>query len=191
VNTYADRRERQDDRDEHRNELGLVEDVMTRKVVTILEGDSLSHATRKLERAGLSGAPVVRGTTVVGAVTLEDLLRLAPDRKTSVAITAPFQCAEYVLANRGGADDIRSAMTTHVRSVMVDDTLVEAASLLVETRARLLPVVGIDGTLCGIVTPEDILAAVAGSRPTARDPIARRPCVVPDRWRAGRFAEVL
>jgi len=184
VNTYTDRRERQADRDEHRNELGLVEDVMTRKVVTILEGDSLSHAARKLEWAGVSGAPVVRSNTVVGVVTLEDLLRMAPDRKTPVTISAPFQCVEHVLANRGGADDVGSAMTTHVRCLMVGDTLVDAASLMVETRAKLLPVVSIDGTLDGIVTPEDIVAAV-GSRPAARDPIARRPCAVPtDRGRA-------
>jgi CBS-domain-containing membrane protein len=180
VNTYTNRRERQDDRDRHPDDLGLVEDVMTRRAVTIAEGDSLSHAAWKLERAGMSGAPVVRGSTVVGVVTLADLLRKAPDRKTPVAITAPFQCVEYVLADSGGADEVRSAMTPHVRSVMVDDPLVDAASLMVETRANLLPVVSIDGTLCGIVTPDDIVVAVAGSRPAGRDPIARRPRAVPD-----------
>jgi CBS domain-containing protein len=67
---------------------------------------------------------------------------------------------------------------------MVDDPLVDAARVMVETRVHLLPVVGIDGTLCGIVTPDDIVAAVAGSRPADRDLVAMRPRAIPtdNRW---------
>ena len=181
MSSDTERRERQDhDRDRQRDALGLVEDVMTRRVVTIAEGDSLSHAAREMERAGVSGAPVVRGRKVVGVVTLADLLRRAPERATPVAITGPFHRVEHLLADLGEGASVRHVMTPQVRTLMVEDTLAEAAKIMVETGVNRLPVVGIDGSLCGIVTRDDIVAAVAGSWGAARDPITRRPRVAPD-----------
>ena len=181
MSTYTERRERQDHDGGRQGEaLGLVEDVMTRRVVTIAEGDSLSHAAREMERAGVSGAPVVRGGKVVGVVTLADLLRRAPERATPVATTGPFHRVEHLLADLGAGVSVRQVMTPQVRTLLVDDTLVEAARIMVQIGVNRLPVVGIDGSLCGIVTRDDVVAAVAGLR---KEQLNRRPAgsqVAPD-----------
>jgi IMP dehydrogenase len=141
--------------------LGLVEDVMTRDVVTISDDEPLSYAARELERAGVSGAPVLREGRVVGIITLSDLLAHVGGRPAQVSTTGPFHRVEHLLADASPGAIVREAMTSRVRTVMVQDTLVEAARIMIEAGVNRLPVVDERGSPCGIVTRDDVVAAVA------------------------------
>lgn len=57
------------------------EDVMSRDVVTALEGDSVSDLLRRMRRKGLRRLPVVTPVgALVGLVTLDDLLSLMAEQ---------------------------------------------------------------------------------------------------------------
>jgi CBS domain-containing protein len=159
--------------------LGLVEDAMTRDVITISESSSLSSAARELERAGVSGAPVVRDGRVVGVVTLADLLAHTPGHRGPVSLTGPFNRVEHLLAEVPPGTTVRHAMTAGATTVDVEDSIVHAASIMVDAGVNRLPVVDLLGSPCGILTRDDVIAAVARlGRPHGG--IARRPQMSPD-----------
>lgn len=57
--------------------LGKVEDIMTKKVVTVLPDDPVEVAARKMERHDISALPVIDTKKhLVGLITTEDLSRL-------------------------------------------------------------------------------------------------------------------
>lgn len=67
------------------------EDVMSRDVVTALEGDSVSDLLRRMRRKGLRRLPVVTPVgALVGLVTLDDLLSLMAEqlRELSASLTS-------------------------------------------------------------------------------------------------------
>lgn len=64
-------------------------DVMTTKVVTLVEGMTVTEAARVLQRHRIKRAPVTRGETLVGIVTRADLLR--PYLRTDSEILAEIE----------------------------------------------------------------------------------------------------
>lgn len=76
-------------------------DVMTRKVVTLVEEMTVTSAARVLERHRIKRAPVLRGERMVGIVSRGDLLR--PYLRTDSEIRAEVE--ELVVA---GALGVRS-----------------------------------------------------------------------------------
>ena len=69
--------------------LGTVEEAMTGKVLAVAADTPADVAARRLEQAGVSGAPVVDRGRVVGVVTLRDLARrlrraASPTRRSQI-----------------------------------------------------------------------------------------------------------
>jgi CBS domain-containing protein len=64
-------------------------DVMTRPVITLVEGDTVTQAARVLQRHRVKRAPVVRQGVVVGMITRGDLLR--PYLRTDSEIRADVE----------------------------------------------------------------------------------------------------
>jgi CBS domain-containing protein len=148
--------------------LGDVGAAMTRTVVSISPDASLGVAARVLERAGLSGAPVVQAGTIVGVVTVSDLLARAPRPIGRIETTGPFHRVEPVLAEisrRTGAT-VRDVMTSPVVTVTADTSLVSAARTMAGRGINRLPVVDEAGHACGVLTRDDIVAAVGRLRET-------------------------
>ncbi len=146
--------------------LGPVGAAMTRTVVSIAPDASLGVAARVLERAGLSGAPVVDAGTIVGVVTVSDLLSRAPRPIGRIETTGPFHRVEPVLAEisrRTGAT-VRDVMTSPVVTVTADTSLVSAAGTMASRGINRLPVVDEAGHACGVLTRDDIVAAVGRLR---------------------------
>lgn len=87
-------------------------DVMTRKVVTLVEGMTVTEAARVLQRHRIKRAPVTRGESLVGIVTRADLLR--PYLRTDAEILAEIE--ESVLARALGLSprDVRTRVSDGV-----------------------------------------------------------------------------
>jgi CBS domain-containing protein len=162
--------------------LGRVGGAMTATVVSVSPNDSLATAARELEAAGVSGAPVLDGGTVVGIVTLGDLLSRIRGPVGRVQTTGPFHRAEPILAEisrRTGAR-VRDVMTTGVITVRADAPLTLAARKMADGRINRLPVIDERGTLCGILTRDDIVAAVGRLSEASVNQGPSRPRIVPD-----------
>jgi CBS domain-containing protein len=134
--------------------LGTVGDAMTCKLVLLDADTPADSAARRLERAGVSGAPVVDRGRVVGVATLRDLLTpLAPLAPT----TGPFLRHEHHLAGIR----VRELMTNEPATARSDWPLARAVLLLDEAGINRLPVVDPSGRPVGILTRDDVLRAIA------------------------------
>ncbi|HYK93284.1 MAG TPA: CBS domain-containing protein [Thermoplasmata archaeon] len=151
-----------------------VRDVMTRKVVTVGEADSLEEAARRMVIARVSGLPVLsRAGRLVGVVSQKDIVRLLNAR---AGLTVPRGLFDLLLDNRTGETSeiaaaarrvleearVRDAMSRPAISVRADTPLDEAIGLLISNKINRLPVVT-QGAVVGIVTRHDLLAGVSES----------------------------
>lgn len=143
--------------------LGTVEEAMTVDVTFVTPDMELGAAARLLELAGVTGAPVVDGSKVVGIVTLGDLLSRIPVPTGKVETTGPFHRWEHVLASLSSRTGLTvgDVMTRRVVTVTVTEPLTRAARLMAKGRISRLPVVDGHGHLRGILSREDVVAAVA------------------------------
>lgn len=113
-----------------------VEEVMTRKVITIKENQSRQQAARLLTQNRISGLPVVNDDNVlVGVITEFDVI--GKEGKT-----------------------VRDLMTRSVISVSPDTDVEEASHILVHERIRRLPVLD-QGKVVGIISRADFVRMVA------------------------------
>lgn len=112
-----------------------VADMMTTRVKTVHEDESLSVADWDMVVGELRHLPVVdRDNHVVGMVSDRDLLR-STERPTSVS----------------------SVMTRTVNVIRADALAIEAVDQLLRFKHGALPVVDSSGRLVGIVTSTDFL----------------------------------
>ncbi|GMV15949.1 MAG: hypothetical protein AMXMBFR56_41730 [Polyangiaceae bacterium] len=127
----------------------VVRDIMTAKVVYMLEEENLERIGKGMERFKFRHLPVVDAGKLVGIVSQRDYLR------ASVSDLDP----DFALKNDNLKRNIFVAeiMTRDVVSVRPDTPLLEAAKLLREHRFGCLPVTEADGSLVGIVTDYDFV----------------------------------
>lgn len=118
-----------------------VEDLMTRDVVTIQEGDNLALGDDLLKLNHIRHLPVVREGKLVGLVSHRDLIRalakLAGSRATPI-----------------WAQDV---MSRDVETVSPSTSVREVVEKLLDHKFGCLPVVDDGGTLVGIVTDSDLV----------------------------------
>ena len=68
----------------------LVDEVMTAKVITLRDDQTVSEAVQHLAENGISGAPVVDSAgTLVGIVTERDILNALRTKSTSLEMVYP------------------------------------------------------------------------------------------------------
>jgi len=127
-----------------------VERWMNRDLVTVGPDDSFRTAMHLIRQKGIRHLPVVEGKRLVGIVTDRDLRQAAPSGATSLSIHE----LHYILEKL----TVREIMTKQVVSVRPDQTVDDAALLLLGHRIGGLPVLR-DGELVGIITETDILQA--------------------------------
>ncbi len=163
-----------------RLELGSVRDSMTKSVVTLRPEESLGDAARELERAKVSGGPVVKDGVVVGVVTLHDLFRAADVPLHATATSGPWLRFEHVLARaRKTVDDV---MTRRALTVEADQPLAAAAVVMSQGGVNRVPVIDQERRVAGILTRDDVVAAVARAyeRAGGRTDQSLRPRMAPD-----------
>ena len=138
----------------------LVRDVMTTRVVTVSPRAGVKAAIQLLDDHQITAMPVVDAEgRLVGVVSEADVLRdaLMPDRRThEIPVKAEGRTEQLT---------VNDVMTRLPMSVTADADLAVAASVLVDTAIKSLPVVE-DGRVVGMVSRRDVIAVLA-----KRDPV--------------------
>lgn len=155
--------------------LGTVADAMHADVLVLDIDTPADVAARRLEHAGISGAPVVRHGRVVGVVTLRDLFAAIAIDSEIAQTTGPFLRHEHALASYR----VGELMTHQPATAQGNWPLTRAVTLMVELGVNRLPVLDDNGRAIGILARDDILRALAThARRPAGPP--RYPQLLPD-----------
>ena len=147
-----------------------VQDIMTRKVLSIEANASVLQAIRSMLQNRISGLPVVNAHgNLVGIVTEGDFLRRAETRTERQRprwlefFAGPGRLAdEYV---RTHARKISDVMTPEPYTVTEDTPLEDVVQLMEKRRIKRLPVVR-GKALVGIISRANLLHALASVAPT-------------------------
>ncbi|HEX9235277.1 MAG TPA: CBS domain-containing protein [Actinomycetota bacterium] len=158
--------------------LGPVESIMEPNVVTLRPDHPLEDAIRRLEQAGVSGAPVVEDGLVVGMVSLAELFEEAGVAVRLTLTTGPWLRYEHKAAKSKGT--VAAAMNQAVVALGLTASVAEAAAVMLDRGVNRIPIVDDNGALRGIVARDDVLRAVAKLHRSPRAS-APYPALVPDR----------
>uniref|UniRef100_A0A7C4EJM3 CBS domain-containing protein n=1 Tax=Fundidesulfovibrio putealis TaxID=270496 RepID=A0A7C4EJM3_9BACT len=126
-----------------------VGDLMTTKLFTLLESDTLYTAKQIMEMARIRHVPIVDAKdSFIGIITHRDMLEIAVSKLSGIDA---FEQDEL-----DAGIPLREIMRTDVATVNADTLLRDAAQTLLEHKYGCLPVV--DGKrLVGIITEADFL----------------------------------
>ncbi len=113
-----------------------IEEVMTTNVFTLSPEMTMKAALDSFQKERISGAPVKLGDTLVGLLSIEDLIRCLRDGRIDLTV------ADY--------------MSDKLITINTFDPVVEALRLFVKTKVGRLPVLDSNKKLAGILTKGDI-----------------------------------
>lgn len=124
-----------------------VSKIMTSDVITLNHTDNLDTAEQLFKKNHIRHIPVVSGTSIIGMLSLTDLLRIsfadaAHDGEVDTTVYNMFT--------------IEQVMAKNIVSIGSDATIKEAAEILSQKEFHALPVVD-NGELAGIVTTTDMI----------------------------------
>lgn len=126
-----------------------VGDLMTTKVFTLLESDSLYTAKQIMEMARVRHVPIVDARDAfIGLITHRDMLSLAVSRLSDIDPSTQDELDAGI--------PLHEIMRTDVAVVSPDTLLRDAAHMLLEHKYGCLPVVE-NNKLVGIITEADFL----------------------------------
>ncbi|MDI3280210.1 MAG: CBS and ACT domain-containing protein [Bacillota bacterium] len=125
----------------------LVEEIMTRQVITLTPEDRVLYALQLAKANRIRHFPVVEGKKVVGVVSERDLRSAIP----ALGLQLDLRQLEQT--------PVRALMHTEVITVHPLDPIEEAARLMYQHKIGCLPVVS-GGELVGIITETDVLRSL-------------------------------
>lgn len=126
-----------------------VSEFMTRKLVTVVPGDSMSVVKEIFETQRIHHIPVVRYKALVGLISKSDLLHFIRGMETT-----PYdQLVETSRFNHYKVEDI---MTEGIATLESTDRLNVALQLFSENLFHAIPIVD-NGELVGMLTTNDII----------------------------------
>jgi CBS domain-containing membrane protein len=137
----------------------LVEDIMTRKVVSVLAGHSIHLGTGIMQLKHIRHLPVVDGNRLVGLVTHRDLLAVQ-----ATVLAQPYDPRHDETMNI----PIERIMRTNVWTVGPQTPVLEAARICLDHKFGCLPVVD-GGQLVGIVTEVDFIRCLVDKLTARRE----------------------
>lgn len=129
----------------------LVQDVMSRHVITIDMDRTLEDVRRVFEAAPFHHLVVMEDHQVVGVVSDRDLLE-----NLSPFLGKMAERSQDVASMNRRAHQI---MTRHPRTVSPESSVADAGGLMLRERISCLPVVDDAGALVGILTLRDVARA--------------------------------
>ena len=125
-----------------------VEELMSVKVATLGQGDTLDIADGIMCMGRIRHLPVLDAGSVVGVVSQRDLFRAALGAALAFGIRRPQELMRSL--------EIRDVMSTPAVTVEPGALVQEAARTMAERKIGCLPVVE-SGRLVGILTENDVL----------------------------------
>lgn len=129
-----------------------VRDWMTPDPITVGPKTTLNAAYKMMKDYGIRRLPVVDDGALVGIVTWGDLREASASDASSLSIWE----LNYLLSKL----TIDEFMTRDVYTIHAEDTIHDAAKLMMEYKLSGLPVVDDAGTVIGIITESDIFRMV-------------------------------
>lgn len=134
---------------------------MTTKLITFTPDIDIREATRTLLKNNISGAPVVdKDGKLIGVLSERDCILLILDGEYNQVPT--------------GSGTVEDYMSTNLKTIDADKTVLDAAYEFVNTPYRRFPVLD-EGKLVGQISRRDILKAI--------DNITPKKNIVPDSWK--------
>lgn len=130
----------------------LVQDWMTRDVVTITPDATLPETHRLMAEKRIRRLPVIKDGRLVGIVTRGDVRGAEPSEATSLSIWE----INYLLARL----KIEQIMSRNPLTVSPETTIGQTAKVMLENKISGLPVVDDTGQVVGIITESDIFRLV-------------------------------
>lgn len=143
----------------------LVEDVMTRDVITVSPATPIHEAARLMVEHGVSGLPVIDADgRLAGIISHGDLILRQRRRKETPWWHSFFTNGEQIAREyqRAVGTTVGEVMTRPVVTISPAWGIEIAASILDSRNIRRLPVV-LDGRLVGILSRADLIRALAAS----------------------------
>ena len=137
-------------------------DIMSRDVVTVEFGTSLTEAWNQLRGHRVKALPVVdRARHVIGILTLVDFMKHAGlDRHDGWSRKLRDFLRPSGLTHTEKPEAVGQIMTARVHTAGVDTPIVELVPLLSDLGLHHIPVVDADRRLVGMVTQSDLVAAL-------------------------------
>lgn len=126
----------------------LVKNWMSKEIVTVNADDSMQNAIYILQEQNIKMLPVMDDENLVGIITDRDLKKASPSDATTLDMHELLFLISKI--------KVRDLMKTPVYTVRPDDTVEEAAALLLEQKISGLPVLDENNRLVGIITRSDI-----------------------------------
>ena len=151
-------------------------DVMTKQVILLKETDTIEQAVRQLKEQHITGAPVVDNAGIfVGILSVSDLIgRSKSDSDEPELPPVPLSHEDddttwdlfekaYPLNEDVSAEAVGTWMSKRATSVTPTAPLVEVARVMCRGHWHRVPVVDESGSLIGIISTMDILAAIVNT----------------------------
>jgi acetoin utilization protein AcuB len=126
----------------------LVKNWMSKEIVTVDADDSMQNAIYILQEQNIKILPVMDDGNLVGIITDRDLKKASPSDATTLDMHELLFLISKI--------KVRDLMKKPVYSARPDDTVEEAAALLLEKKISGLPVLDENNRLVGIITRSDI-----------------------------------
>ena len=152
----------------------LVKEVMTKKVISLKENDSIEKVLKLFTKHNISGAPVIdKNNKVVGIVSESDITKIIDAYSPTIRFDKG-NMYEVLLAAIKGKNEfeaikksinsnkikVKEFMNTPVITITADKNLIKAARLMEHYHLNRIPVVNKSGKLIGIISRQDIIRAL-------------------------------
>jgi CBS domain-containing protein len=146
----------------------LAKDIMTKKVITINQDDSIEKLSDLLIDNKISGVPVVDDEGKIAGIATEGDIII---RDTDLHFPRYFKLLDSIIYLESLAkfkDNLRKHLATKVSEIMTSDivsctpetTVEEIAGMMVEKKINRIPVLSGDKKIEGIITRADIVKSM-------------------------------
>lgn len=151
-----------------------ISSIMTKRVVSVKENDSLHDVVEKLASYNISSLPVVRNGKLVGLVSESDVIKTIDayspkihfdtDSSFAVVLTVlrqkPFSSIKKNIVDSGRIK-VKDFMNHSPQTIRPDSDIYDAARALNKHELKMLPVVDNNKKVLGIIARADIIRALA------------------------------
>ncbi|MSQ68301.1 MAG: CBS domain-containing protein [Gammaproteobacteria bacterium] len=132
----------------------LVSDWMTHKVIAVSASTSIEEAASLMQQRRIRRLAVIDADVLVGILSLGDV--------RAAMASASADTAEFAHAPRVG-----SIMTPDPITIPLTASVALAAQTMLQVKVSGLPVVDVDGRLCGLLSESDLFRYIVEiSKPT-------------------------
>ena len=126
-----------------------IEKVLTREVVTIHTGHSVSEVRKLLAKNGFHHLPVVSGKKLIGLISASDILGISVE-----GIPSDERSMDAYLDHQFS---VEALMSKDLRTVPEKSTIADVAEILSDGNIHAVPVVDGNDNLVGLVTSTDLI----------------------------------